>query len=121
MAQAQQQKPIPVYGKNEVKGPKVCLLWSSLASNAHQTAAQTKMSNLFVAKGLRLEQLDGAQGENKDLRNKLFNASEVRGKYPQIFLIDENDKITYIGMDDQIDYLVDSETFDATFKCTLDE
>merc|ERR1719273_336945 len=63
----------------------------------------------MVALKFRLEQLDGAQGENKDLRNKLFNCSNVRGKYPQMFIVDGDDKLQYIGMDDAVQYLLDSE------------
>merc|ERR1712087_1102009 len=114
MAQAAQEKVIPKYGEGKVTRPNAILLWSSLASTAHQTAAQTKMNNLLLA-AHRLEQLDGAQGENKDLRNKLFNCSNVRGKYPQIFIVDAEDKLTYIGNDEYIQAIVDSETFEKTF------
>ena len=55
---------------------------------------------------LRLEQLDGAQPENKELRNKLFNVSNVRGKYPQVFIQNEKGELEYVGMDDDIDVCV---------------
>merc|ERR1711971_497714 len=112
-AKAKKEKVIPQYGKGEVKRPNAILLWSSLASTAHQTAAQTKMNNLFQE--YRCEQLDGAQGENKELRNKLFNCSTVRGKYPQIFIVNENDELQYIGNDEDVQYQVDAETFGKTF------
>ena len=85
-----------------MKCPKVVLLWSSLSSNAHQQAAQTKMNNLFVTKKIRFEALDGSQAENKDNRNKFFNISNKRGKYPQIFIYKKDDDITFIGMDEEI-------------------
>merc|ERR1719414_1291932 len=65
---------------------------------------------MMVALKFRLEQLDGAQAENKDLRNKLFNCSNVRGKYPQVFIVDGDDKLKYVGNDEDIQYLADSET-----------
>merc|ERR1712129_688016 len=102
-AQKKEEKVIPAYGAGKVTRPNAILLWSSLASTAHQQAAQTKMNNLFST-AHRLEQLDGAQGENKDLRNKLFNCSNVRGKYPQIFIVDAEDKLTYIGNDEAIQF-----------------
>ena len=95
------------------------LLWSSLASNAHQQSAQTKMNNTFKIKKCRVEQLDGANADNKELRNKLFNCSKVRGKYPQIFIENGKGELTYIGMDDKIQEELDSETFDKLFECTM--
>merc|ERR1719412_3421576 len=56
---------------------------------------------MLTALQFRLEQLDGAQGENKDLRNKLFNCSNVRGKYPQVFLKNEKGELKYIGNDEE--------------------
>jgi len=114
-AQKKEEKPIPAYGAGEVKRPNVVLLWSSLASTAHQQSAQTKMNDTFKTQGYRLEQLDGAQGENKELRNKLFNVSNVRGKYPQIFIVNDKDELTYIGNDEAIQAELDSETFAKTF------
>merc|ERR1712154_318526 len=111
MGEKKKEKVIPSYGKDEVKAPCAILLWSSLASNAHQNSAQTKMMNLLVAQKIRCEQLDGAQGENKVLRNKLFNCSNVRGKYPQIFIKNEKGELKYIGNDEEVQYMVDAETF----------
>ena len=99
----QEEKVVPKYGDGKVKAPKAILLWSSLSSNSHQTAAQKRMSDKLKAFKIRFEQLDGSQPENKEARNKLFNCSNVRGKYPQIFIVNEKDELKYIGMDDEID------------------
>merc|ERR1719195_2041760 len=119
MAQ-EKRKVIPQYGKDEVQAPCAVLLWSSLASTAHQTSAQKKMQDIMVAHKIRLEQLDGAQAENKDLRNKLFNCSNVRGKYPQLFIQNEKGELNYIGMDDQFDFLIDSEKVTEVFAACIE-
>mmetsp|Transcript_59926 Transcript_59926/g.95223 ORF Transcript_59926/g.95223 Transcript_59926/m.95223 type:complete len:122 (-) Transcript_59926:50-415(-) len=118
MAQAAKKEDgvIPSYGQGKVARPCAVLLWSSLSSNAHQTAAQKKVGDRLTALKIRCEQLDGAQPENKDLRNKLFNCSNVRGKYPQVFIVNKKDELKYIGMDDEIDYLIDSEKFQEVMK-----
>mmetsp|Transcript_19168 Transcript_19168/g.23641 ORF Transcript_19168/g.23641 Transcript_19168/m.23641 type:complete len:127 (+) Transcript_19168:49-429(+) len=98
------------------KAPFALLLWSSLSSTSHQTSKQKMVQDTFLAKKVRFENIDGAQLDNKVHRNKFFNISKVRGKYPQIFLCDENKKWEYIGMDEEFQYLLDDETFDTKFK-----
>ena len=61
-----------------------------------------KMNDLLVAKKVRFEALDGSQADNKDNRNKFFNISKVRGKYPQVFIYKKDDDITYIGNDEEV-------------------
>eukprot|EP00483_Globobulimina_turgida_P002208 UN02210 len=114
-------KVVPKYGDGKVQRPCAILLWSSLSSNAHQTAAQKRMSDRLEAYKIRFEQLYGSQQENKDLRNQLFNCSTVRGKYPQIFIINTKDELKYIGMDDEVDYLVDSDKFAETMESCGDK
>jgi len=121
MAQAKQEdKAIPQYGSDKCKAPCAVLLWSSLSSTSHQTAAQKKCSDTMVGLKIRLEQLDGAQAENKALRNKLFNCSNVRGKYPQIFIKNEKGELSYIGMDDQFQYLCDAEKITEVMKACME-
>ena len=117
MAAEQKEKVVPKYGDDKCKAPNAILLWSSLSSNAHQTAAQKRMSDKLSAYKVRFEQLDGSQPENKDLRNKLFNTSNVRGKYPQIFIKNEKNELKYIGMDDEID--VKFILFSFTRNCDI--
>mmetsp|Transcript_25101 Transcript_25101/g.40744 ORF Transcript_25101/g.40744 Transcript_25101/m.40744 type:complete len:125 (+) Transcript_25101:60-434(+) len=115
----QKEEPVQKYGDGKVTRPNAILLWSSLSSNSHQTAAQKRMSDKLKAHKVRIEQLDGSQPENKDARSKLFNCSDVRGKYPQIFIVNEKDELKYIGMDDEIDFLIDSEKFDELFASCI--
>ena len=97
--------------------PKVVLLWSSLSSNAHQQSAQKKMNDLFIISKIRFEALDGSQPENKDNRNKFFNISNVRGKYPQIFIYTKDDDIKYIGMDEEIQVCHIFDDISLLFEC----
>jgi hypothetical protein len=120
MAQAPDQKkqlPTPNY-PSKLKEPKVVLLWSSLSSNAHQQSAQKTIHDLFIAKKIRFEVLDGSQNENKDHRNEFFKISNQNGKYPQVFIL-ANGKKEYVGMDEEIQYMLDSETFDEKFQDTI--
>ena len=96
-----EDKVVPTYGGGKCNYPCAVLLWSSLSSNAHQTSAQKNVNDKLIAMKVRFEQLDGAQPELKEKRNELFNISNVRGKYPQIFITDDKGKATtYVGMDD---------------------
>merc|ERR1712130_1038688 len=110
---------IEKYGDKKVKLPCAVLLWSSLSSNSHQTSAQKSCNDKMIAFKVRFEQLDGAQGENKELRNKLFNVSNVRGKYPQIFIQNEKEELEYIGMDDAFQQIVDSEAVAKVFASCI--
>merc|ERR1712228_102082 len=119
MAQAKQEVVVQKYGDKKVKLPCAVLLWSSLSSTAHQTSAQKKCNDTMLGMKIRLEQLDGAQQENKELRNKLFNVSNVRGKYPQIFIQNEKEELTYIGMDDEFTHIVDDETIGKVMESCI--
>jgi hypothetical protein len=79
----------------------IMLVSSFSAKHGHeQKMAQDRA--LTILKGMKigpdqLETIDGAIPENKERRNELFDISGVRGKYPQFFLADANEKITYMA------------------------
>eukprot|EP01084_Bolivina_argentea_P284001 486571_1 len=97
---------------------KVILLISTLSTTYTQNTA--RMENLFESKTVRYELLDGAQQENKTKRNQLFDISNIRAKYPQIFIASNDSKqIDFIGMDNDVMDLVDTNNFNRIFlKCT---
>eukprot|EP01083_Nonionella_stella_P277295 942650_1 len=110
---------IPAY-PSDMAQPKVVLLWSSLSTNSRQAGAQKKIHDLLVHKKIRFELLDGSQEDNKDHRNQFFDLSKLRGKYPQIFIVQNNyQKIDFIGMDDDIQEIIDVEQFDTLFANTF--
>ncbi|KAH9256339.1 hypothetical protein BASA81_005560 [Batrachochytrium salamandrivorans] len=41
--------------------------------------------------------VDGADETQKELRNELFSISNIRGKYPQVFLSNKSDTTTFVG------------------------
>eukprot|EP01084_Bolivina_argentea_P286393 491260_1 len=65
---------------------KAILLCSSYSCTNTQLSAQNKASHILTVNKCRFEYIDGALIENKDRRNKLFKISNLKGKYPQIFI-----------------------------------
>eukprot|EP01083_Nonionella_stella_P275205 934604_1 len=101
---------------SDMQEPKVVLLWSSLSTNHTQAGAQKRMHDLLIHKDIRFELLDGSQDSQNQNRNNFFNISKLRGKYPQLFIVSNNNsQLNFIGMDDDIQELVDIEQFDSTF------
>ena len=114
----------PEYPSKTVAEPKAVLLWSSFASGKSQTAKQNHCKDRLLAKKVRFDQCDGAQADNKKFRDKFFNISKVKGKYPQVF-IKKGHNIKYVGTYDDIQDLLDAENdengnsyFDAVFHET---
>merc|ERR1712130_486878 len=78
------------------------------------------IKNKLLSKFVRLEQLDGAKSENMNLKNQLLKISCKKGKYPQIFIKDENNQIRFIGLDSDINFLIQSGNFDKVFSLCMD-
>eukprot|EP00531_Pseudo-nitzschia_arenysensis_P008940 CAMPEP_0116118360 /NCGR_PEP_ID=MMETSP0329-20121206/2061_1 /TAXON_ID=697910 /ORGANISM="Pseudo-nitzschia arenysensis, Strain B593" /LENGTH=1937 /DNA_ID=CAMNT_0003611979 /DNA_START=138 /DNA_END=5948 /DNA_ORIENTATION=- len=75
------------------------MLISSVSGRHDQKSAQDRA--LTILKGMeispdQMETVDGADPIKKERRDELFDISGVRGNYPQFFLIDSNEKITYM-------------------------
>jgi hypothetical protein len=84
--------------------PFPALQMSSYESTSIQSQNQVRCKDTLEGKNLVFETIDGALEHNKDMRNKLFSISNVRGKYPQVFIKGENgDKIEFIGLWDKIE------------------
>ncbi len=76
------------------------MLISSTSGRHDQKTAQDRA--LTILKGMeispdQMETVDGADPTKKERRDELFNISGIRGNYPQFFLIDCNEKITYMA------------------------
>jgi hypothetical protein len=87
-------------GDPQASNKKVIMLISTLTTKHDQKSAQDRA--MTILKGMeidpeQLETVDGAISENKERRNKLFDISGVRGSYPQFFLVDAKDKISYMA------------------------
>ena len=79
---------------------RVVVLVTSYYGNPHtrpnQERAMTILNGLKVGDD-QLEILDGAAPANKEKRNKLFALSGIRAKYPQFFVVDQNDTTTFLA------------------------
>merc|ERR1712228_196532 len=116
------QSQIPQYGQDKVQSPNCILLWSSLGNQSLVKPAQKAVviKNKLLSKFVRLEQLDGAKSENMNLKTQLLKISCKKGKYPQIFIKDENNQIRFIGLDSDINFLIQSGNFDKVFGLCMD-
>lgn len=64
---------------------------------------QRRVRDLLNAKNIDFEELDGADQNFLEERNALFALSKQRGKYPQVFIVDEDGKKTFVGLWEQME------------------
>ena len=100
--------------ESALQSPRVVILMSSMSWDAQTN----RMIDLFSAKKLLVEKVDGAAPEEKELREKLFSLSGKRGKYPQCFLKRgdaDAPQYEFIGTWEQIQDLLESESIPKEF------
>lgn len=91
---------------------KCILLFSSLATDQIQLVNSRRLEDVLLGNKIQFDKIDGSLVENKDIRDKLFASSGLRGKYPQCFL--ESDGVyRFIGLWDHMEELVESDTIPA--------
>lgn len=75
------------------------ILISNGISDRKQMSQQNLSLNLLNARRVLYETVDGADPDPLQIhrRNDLFKISGIRGKYPQWFIVDEDENVTYIG------------------------
>ncbi|GMI31347.1 hypothetical protein TrCOL_g8478 [Triparma columacea] len=80
---------------------------STGGSTAAQAGNTTRCRDLFAAKKLSYLEVDGSNPTEKEVRDKLFGISGVRGNYPQIFKCKGGDIecAEFIGCWDKIEEL----------------
>eukprot|EP00607_Mallomonas_marina_P008207 CAMPEP_0182416614 /NCGR_PEP_ID=MMETSP1167-20130531/973_1 /TAXON_ID=2988 /ORGANISM="Mallomonas Sp, Strain CCMP3275" /LENGTH=177 /DNA_ID=CAMNT_0024589553 /DNA_START=85 /DNA_END=618 /DNA_ORIENTATION=+ len=88
---------------------KCILLMSSTASDAIVEQNQRRILDLMAAHKVDYIEIDGANPDNKEKRNELFNVSKSRGKYPQCF-IEKEGNIRFIGLWEEIESLVENDS-----------
>jgi hypothetical protein len=81
---------------------KAILLVTSTCSDAIIEVNQRNAQTALESKGINFEKIDGADPANKDVRNMLFGISELRGKYPQVFLKKADDSYQFIGLFEEV-------------------
>ncbi|KNC46603.1 uncharacterized protein AMSG_03040 [Thecamonas trahens ATCC 50062] len=89
------------------------LLISSYGGNLAQEKNTKKVVDWCEIKKVKVEMVDGADADNRDLRNTLWGISGSRG-YPQMF-IKTGDDYAFVGDYDGLEGLIETETWDAAF------
>ena len=89
---------------------KVIILISSLATDQIQIVNSRRLETALEGKRLIFDKVDGSLAESKDLRDQLFTASGIRGKYPQCFIYDDSsNSYRFVGLWEEIESLLDCE------------
>jgi len=86
---------------------KLLVLISSYMPTLKQRTSQDRAFTILNGIGIspdQMETVDGAMATNKEKRNELFGVSGIRAKYPQFFLVDDNQ---------QTEFFADWEDFEA--------
>ena len=104
----------------------VILLISRTTTDSAQEVGQRRVQDMLKGKKVIFTILDGSLPENKEQRDKLFACSNLRGKYPQVFIESAATGLTYVGNYDKmvelsecdgLEGLPDAvETFSKTFS-----
>lgn len=81
---------------------KVVLLLSSTTTDTNQSTTQRRLVDLMSSLKFDTLQIDGSEPEVKELRDKLFNISGQRGKYPQCFFQHADGSYEFIGTWDEV-------------------
>jgi hypothetical protein len=99
------------------------VLCSGQSLSRELVANQEKAFTILQACGIPFTTLDGAAPENKDRRNELFDMSGIRAKYPQFFILHEDENgattthsmTTFWGNWDTFEYANEEGTLAAEF------
>jgi hypothetical protein len=74
----------------------ILMLETKLGMNRTQVQNQQRATMLFNARHIPYETIDGSDPANKEIRNELFKLSEMRGVYPQFFVV-SGETTTFLG------------------------
>lgn len=77
--------------------PRIVLLTSSTPINQLQRTSQERCSQLLQTVDIDVELVDGANPRLNEVRENLFHLCGERGKYPQVFVVDEIGTIKSFG------------------------
>ena len=98
---------------------KVVVLVTSYATNpnikANQDRAMTILKGLKVSDD-QLETIDGAAKQLREKRNELFGLSGIRAKYPQFFVIDQNEQTNFLASWEDFEMMNEMGTLKASLN-----
>jgi hypothetical protein len=117
------QQPVPAaFQQKELPSPEVeasakgriLMMVTNLGMNRTQVQNQQRATMLMNALSIPYDTLDGSDPKNKDVRNALFVLSDMRGIYPQFFVVSEGDdgevQTTFLGDWETIEGINDSSS-----------
>ena len=87
----------------------ILMLVTNMGMNRTQVQNQQRATMMLNALNIIYETIDGSDPLNKEVRNELFAISEIRGAYPQFFIVTDHGD----DSDLQISFLGDFETFEG--------
>ena len=95
---------------------KIIFLYTSVPNTAATEQQQRELLSILISKGVKIEEIDGANSENKDLRSTLWALpNSKRAVYPQVYIKRDKD-ISCIGDFEEVVRLNDELLLDAQLK-----
>jgi len=95
---------------------KIIFLYSSVPNTAATEQQQRELLAILKSKGVVIEEIDGANSENKDLRSTLWALpNSKRAVYPQVYIKRDKD-ISCIGDFEEVTRLIDDLLLDERLK-----
>mmetsp|Transcript_26289 Transcript_26289/g.55900 ORF Transcript_26289/g.55900 Transcript_26289/m.55900 type:complete len:122 (+) Transcript_26289:382-747(+) len=82
----------------------LCLISRGCHDRA-QSSNQSKAQHWFITRKVPHTVIDGMDPDQREVRNKLFNLSGVRGNYPQFFFEFEDGTIHFMGNFEKVEDL----------------
>ncbi len=87
-------------------------LHSSLATDQIQIVNSRRLEDVLIGNKIQFEKIDGSLTENKEVRDKLFAVSNLRGKYPQCFL-ESDGTYRFLGLWEKLEEMIECDTIPA--------
>jgi len=94
--------------QNMSEQKKLLVLISRGVSDRTQAANQSRALTLLRAKNTPYLEVDGNDPEMKEIRDELFQISNLRGNYPQFFLAFPDGSTTFLGDWEKVEAINDS-------------
>lgn len=96
---------------------RILMMVTNMGMNRTQVQNQLRANMLLNALSIPFESIDGSNPANKDVRNELFKLSDMRGIYPQFFVVSEGGggvpQTTFLGDWETIEGINDSSSLPA--------
>jgi short subunit dehydrogenase-like uncharacterized protein len=98
--------------------PSLVVLISQQSLDRNVKSNQERALLILDSKQLPYTTIDGADPQHQALRNKFFQISGLRGKYPQFFFVNDGEEMQYVGDWDHFQSLHEMGDLSQLFKAT---